>query len=207
MMTFKWPLIGLFLSALMVIPGLGAASQYGLTVGEKAPAIHQKDINGHPFDLAATEASGPVVLVFYRGGWCPFCNLQLHNLQTTVVPFATKDHARIVAISVDLPTEEAKTQNKHDLTMTLLSDPKAVLLGAYNVQNPISLADYEKYKTVYHVDLEKYSGETNHLIAIPAVFVMDSQNTIVYAHADPDYKVRAPESDIKAAILKASVKS
>jgi len=202
-MTFKTQALGLFLSALMAAPAFAAVESSGLKVGDKAPAIHQNDINGTLFDLTAAEGSGPVVLVFYRGGWCPFCNQQLHDLQITAVPFAKKHHAQIVAISVDKATEEAKTQAKHDLTITILSDTKAELLGAYNVQNHISPEQYEIYKTKYHLDLEESSGEKHHIIAIPAVFVMDSLGTIIYAHADSNYKVRAPISEIKAAIVKA----
>lgn len=203
-MTRKSRALGLILSTVLAVPGLSATKNYGLEVGDKAPAIHQNDISGHPFDLAEAESAGPVVLVFYRGGWCPFCNLQLHDLQIDLVPFAKKNHAQIAAISVDQATEEAKTQAKHDLTITLLSDPTAALLGAYHVQYHVSPKLVKKYKKDYHVDLEAYSGQAHHIIAVPAVFVINGLGTIVYAHADPNYKVRAPESEIKAAITKAT---
>ena len=202
-MTTKTRVASLVLLAFLALPVLAVEQETGLKVGDKAPDIHRLDIKGKSFDLATAETAGPVVIVFYRGGWCPFCNLQLHDLQINLVPFAKDHHAQIVAISVDKTTEEAKTQAKHDLTMAIISDTKAELLTAYHVRNQISPELYEKYKTEYKLDLEESSGEKHHIIAVPAVYIVDPHGTIIYAHVDSNYKVRAPLSEIKDAIVKA----
>jgi peroxiredoxin len=144
-----------------------------------------------------------VVVVFYRGGWCPFCNLQMRSLQTKVLPKLAPLHASIVAISVDLPTEGRKTQQKDNLAFRVVSDPKAKLLDAYKVKYAVPADLVAKYKA-HAIDLEAASGEKHHVIAVPAVYVIDAAGKIVYRYVDENYKVRAPEADIIAAAAKST---
>ena len=163
-------------------------SGFGLAVGTKAPNGTLPDMTGQPQRLAALYADGPVFVVFYRGGWCPFCNLQLHRLATAMPDFVKKG-IRIVAISVDTPGEEAKTQAKQGVPFPMLSDSDLAVHKAFHVVHVP--ADAEAKALAGHgVDLEKYSGQRHHSFAVPAIFLIDRTGTIRWRHIDEDFKTR-----------------
>ncbi len=186
----------------MASPALaGQSNKYGLKKGLSAPDFKAKDINGVDFSLKDALKRKPVVLVFYRGGWCPYCNLQLRKLQKNVMP-NIKGKAHLVAISVDLPDKGLETSKKENLGFDILSDPKAAILKSYNIVFKVPGPLVKKYKNEYNIDLEGASGEKHHIIAIPSVFVIDSKGKIVFSYANEDYKVRAAEKDIMNAVNK-----
>lgn len=178
--------------------------QYGLTQGATAPNFLAKDIHGDDFDLSLAVKKGPVVLVFYRGGWCPYCNLQLQRLQGEVAAAARTHKGTLVAVSVDLPQEGLKSEDKHKLSFKVISDPDAKILNNYRVAYRVPEDLVAKYKNEYKIDLEKASGNTRHVIAVPAVYVIDGRSKIQYSFVDENYKVRAPSQEIVEAIKKAS---
>lgn len=169
----------------------------GLKVGDEAPQIISADIEGNEFNLKEKLKTGPVIIIFYRGGWCPYCNLQLRNLQAELVPELKKVKASMVAISVDLVKESVKTAKNENLEMFVISDPSATLIKSYKVINQLSLELVKKYKKNYSIDVEKSSGEKHHIIAIPSVFVVDPKDgRISFAYSNEDYKTRAKNKDI-----------
>lgn len=181
-----------------------AESTYGLGVGTTAPAIDTKDVDGKRVNLAESTKKGPVVLVFYRGGWCPYCNVQLRALQSKLVPQLAALQASLIAISVDRVDEELKTKKAEGLTFSIISDPKAKILADYRVKYVVPAELVAKYKNEYKIDLEAASGEKHHIIAVPAVYVVDHSGKIAFAHVDEDYKKRAAEEDILQAVKSAS---
>lgn len=178
----------------------GPSTTYGLQTGAAAPQIATKDIDGKSFDLHAEVKKGPVVLVFYRGGWCPYCNLQLRNLEKGISADLKKLGASMVAISVDTVEEGLKTDSKEKLSAVIISDPEAKILGDYKVKFTVPQELVTKYKNEYKIDIEASSGKKHHIIAVPAVYVVDSKGTITYSYVDENYKVRAPEADIVKAV-------
>lgn len=180
------------------------STKYGLTTGSVAPNIVLEDITGKKFSLNDTVKQGPVVLVFYRGGWCPYCNTQLRSINKNIGPLAKKNSAKIVAISVDLLKEGISTSKTNKLDMTILSDTRAEVLHTYNLAYKVPAELVRKYKNEYGIDLEKAPGQKHHVIAVPAVFVVSKKGHITYSYVNEDYKVRAPEAEIKSAIVKAS---
>lgn len=178
------------------------AKEYGLKVDEIAPAITSKDLNGAHFELASALKKGPALVVFYRGGWCPYCNAQLHSLQKEIVPAFGAKGGLVVAISVDKPSESAKTKTEKKLEMVLVSDPSAKILESYKVAYKMPNDLVKKYLSSYEIDIEKSSGEKHHVIAIPSVFLIGRDGKIVYAYANEDYKVRADNSVILKEIAK-----
>lgn len=192
----------LVLTLLVFISVPTFAKEFGLPVGKKAPQIKMTDVDGENFNLKKTLKAGPVVLVFYRGGWCPYCNLQLRNLQSEVVPLLEKHKATLVAVSVDRLDEASKTKKNESLGMRVLSDPTASLIKKYNVVNKVSMNLVKKYKSKYKIDLEKSSGEKHHIIAVPAVFVIETDGNITFSYANEDYKTRAQTKDILSALSK-----
>ncbi len=204
-MRFKSALVfGFFATttSLQSFPEMAFAAEHGLKVGAKAPEISTKDINGKPYQLSSELKRGPVVLVFYRGGWCPHCNTQLRSLEQKVIPKLAAYKASMVAISVDLPQEGLKTASATNLKIPIISDPKAEILGDYNVKYKVPEELVHKYKASYQIDLEKSSGEKHHIIAIPAVFVISEDGKVTFSYANEDYKIRAAENDILKALSK-----
>jgi peroxiredoxin len=191
----------LAISLLLMSQALNGAD-FGLKKGQVAPDFSAKDLAGKEFSLKQSLKQGPVVLVFYRGGWCPYCNLQLKKLEKEVLKATREAKGSLVAVSVDLPNEGVATKSKQKLSYTIISDPKLAILKPYNVLFKVPEDLVKKYKESYSIDLEASSGEKHHTIAVPAVFVIGKDGRIVYAYADEDYKVRAPEKDIIEALKK-----
>jgi len=173
---------------------------YGLNVGVEAPTFSAEDIQGQKINLETELRAGPVVLVFYRGGWCPFCNTQLRSIESKLMPGLKNAGASLIAISVDKPDEELKTKQKHGLSFRIVSDPKASLLGKYNVRYKVPEDLVATYKQKHGIDLEASSGEKHHIIAVPAVFVINKARKVVYSFVDEDYKKRASEEAVLAAV-------
>lgn len=168
----------------------------GLKVGAKAPDATLPDIAGRPQRLGALYREAPTFVVFYRGGWCPFCNLQLHGLSAATPDFA-RQGVRLVAISVDQPGEEAKTQAKNGVPFPMLSDSKLVVHRAFNV---VHVPPDEEAKALAHygVDLEAYSGENHHSFAVPSIFLIDRAGVVRWVHIDQDYKTRPSPAQLLA---------
>jgi peroxiredoxin len=168
---------------------LGTAPDgFGLEVGAKAPEGELPDVTGAAQKLADLYAQGPTFIVFYRGGWCPFCNVQLHEL-TVAKPEFDKRGVKLVAISVDQPSEEAKTQAQHGVAFPMLSDSKLTIHRAFKVVH-VPSSDEAKALAGYGIDLAKHAGESHGSFAVPAVFMVDRLGVVRFAHVDEDYKVR-----------------
>lgn len=163
-------------------PGLG------IQVGAKAPDATLRDVSGTMRRLSDLYAQGPVFILFYRGGWCPYCNLQLHDLAQAKPEF-DKRGVSFVAISVDQPSQEAKTQAKHGIPFPMLSDPKLLAHKAFNVVHVPGDAEQHAL-TGYGVDLTVYSGETHKSFAVPSIFLVDRAGIVRFAHIDQDYRTR-----------------
>jgi peroxiredoxin len=165
-----------------------APSGLGLAVGEVAPSTVLEEVGGAQRSLGSLYAKGPTLLVFYRGGWCPFCNLQLHEL-TQLAPALEKRGVQVVAISVDLPSVEAKTRAQHGVPFVLLSDPKLRAHAAFHVVHVAAEAERQALAG-FGIELAKFSGETHHSFAVPSIFLVDKHGIIRFAHVDEDFKTR-----------------
>lgn len=196
-----WHVYGIAVAVvLFMAPGLGIAQEQnapGLTVGMAAPDFTAPTYEGNKVTLSDYYKKGPVVLIFYRGEWCPYCNVHLKSFQDRLADFK-KLGATILAVSVDKQEFGAVTVQKDALGFEVISDPAAEILQAYNVvyKVPDELAD--KYLNEYHIDLKAHSGREDHVIAVPATYVIDKAGTIVFIYANVDYKVRTkPEEALE----------
>lgn len=165
-----------------------AAAGLGLKVGSKAPDGALPDVSGATVKLSALYKKGPTFLIFYRGGWCPFCNAQLHNLTEAKAEF-DKRGVQLVAISVDSPGEEAKTQAKVGVPFPMLSDSKLKVHGAFKIVHKTT-AEERATLGGYGIDLKAYSGESHGNFATPAIFYVDQRGVIRFAHVGEDYQTR-----------------
>jgi peroxiredoxin len=174
------------------------APSTGVPVGEKVPDVRGKDLDGKDVTLLSLYAKGTILLAFYRGGWCPYCNSEIHAL-TTAFPEFQKRGITPVAVSVDRPESEAKMKATYAIPFPVLSDSDAAIIEAFRVVKNVGGDELAKMKG-FGVDLESYSGETHHKIAIPALFLIDRSGVVRWAHSDPDFKVRPSTAQILAAI-------
>jgi peroxiredoxin len=170
----------------------------GIAVGQKIPDAKGRDLDGHDVSLSSLFSKGPILLAFYRGGWCPYCSSENHAL-ATAYPEYQKRGVTPVTVSVDLPDAEAKTKATYAIPFPVLSDSDATMITAFHVVNKVDADTYTKLKG-YGIDLEGYSGKTHHEIAIPSFFLIDRTGVVRWAHSDPDYKVRPSTAQILAAI-------
>lgn len=169
-----------------------------LLLGSKMPDVNLLTLDAKPTTLKAQIGGKPAILVFYRGGWCPYCNLQLSELRL-IQKQAEALGYRIVAITPDRPAELTATLGKDKLAYTLLSDSKADALRAFGIGYRLDDATYAKYKGM-GLDLENRSGgEKHHALPVPSVFIVDRDGVLQFSYSHPDYKVRVPGTVVLAA--------
>lgn len=166
----------------------------GVPVGSQAPDARLRDAAGESVRLHELFGSGTVLVVFYRGGWCPFCNYQIHELTNSYAQFLERG-VTPVAISVDRIEEAARTQVSHGIPFPVLSDPDADAHRAYRVIHEVAEQEASKLEG-FGIDLEEASGRDHHLIAVPSMFLVDRTGVVRWAHADPDYQVRPEAADV-----------
>jgi len=175
-----------------------------LLIGSAVPDVTLQTAGGKKFSLNEAVKEKPTILIFYRGGWCPYCNLHLGQLQDAE-PQLIKLGYQILAISPDSTAILAEGTEKEKISYTLLSDSLMVAAKAFGIAFQVDDATIEKYKG-YGIDLEKSSGQNHHLLPVPAVFIVGTDGKINFVYVNPDYKVRlTPEVLVTAA--KAALKS
>jgi peroxiredoxin len=140
----------------------------------------------------------PILLAFYRGGWCPYCNTEIHELVAADSEFHKRGVA-LVAASVDTPDAEAKLHATYSIPFAVLSDSDAAMIEAFHVVKHVEGDELAKMKG-FGVDLEQYSGKTHHEIAMPSLFLIDREGIVRWAHSDPDFKVRPSVAQMLEAI-------
>jgi peroxiredoxin len=177
---------------------LGSApAGFGPELGAPAPDATLPDVSGKMQSLHTLYARGPTLLVFYRGGWCPFCNLQLRELVRAKPEFDRRG-VQIVAISVDRPSEEAKTEARHGVAFPMLSDPSLAAHRSYRVIHVPG--EKERKFLAGLVDLASYSGESHGNFATPASILVDRSGVVRFVHVDEDFKTRPSAEQLLAVV-------
>ncbi|SFD93927.1 peroxiredoxin-like family protein [Thermophagus xiamenensis] len=161
--------------------------------GETVPNAMLTSPDGKKFQLKEIVGQKPTVLLFYRGGWCPFCNahlLEIQGVQNQVVNLGYQ----IIAISPDSPQNLIATDEKQDLAYSLYSDAEGKLIKAMG----LAFKAPERYSGML---LEKSGGLNPGFLPVPAVFVLDTSGKILFEYINPDYKTRL-KADMLMAVLK-----
>lgn len=166
----------------------------GLLAGVKAPKFELKDAKGKTQSLDGYLKKGNLVMVFYRGGWCPYCNKHLKEIKGSIKEIE-KLGAQVVAISVDTPNRNKATGKKNQLGFDLLSDPKAEVVKAYRVVNQVDSDTQKKYRQ-FGINLSQHSGQNHGIIAVPGVFIVDQTGILRFAEANADYTKRVSPAAI-----------
>ncbi|MCC5790762.1 MAG: AhpC/TSA family protein [Opitutales bacterium] len=169
-----------------------------LAVGDKVPAVTVQTANAEKVNLSEALQGQKSVLVFYRGGWCPFCTDQLQDLLTIEGDLQALGF-HLYGISPDSPASLREGQEELDLPFTLLSDASMKAAQAFNLAFQVDENTHEQLLS-YGIDIEAASGETHRLLPIPAVYLIDEEGTIQFAHYDTDYRQRlSAEKTLQAA--------
>lgn len=189
----------LLLFTAAIILAANTFAQSGLKVGDKAPLFTAKDNSGKNLNLKALlKANKAVVLFFYRGQWCPYCNKQIKQLQDSLQLLTAKG-AYVVGVTPETSDNISKTIEKTKASFSMVQDKGYTIMKAYDVNYRMDDDLFAKYKG-YGIDLEKNNGNTDHILPVPATYVIGKDGKITYVHFDKDITKRAAVSTIMAKI-------
>lgn len=173
----------------------GAIARTMLKVGDRAPAIVLRNARGKKVDVGALLKKGPVIVTFYRGGWCPYCNLQLKAFQE-VLPEITAAGASLVAISPEKPDDTLSTAEKNALGFEVLSDVGQKVGRAFGLVYEFTAELRSAYEG-FGRDIPAHNGTPGEwALPVPATYVIGREGVIVYACRDADYRDRADPRDV-----------
>ena len=179
----------------------GTIARTMLKVGDHAPAIVLENAKGATVDIGTLLEKGPVIVTFYRGGWCPYCNLELKAYQE-ILPQIVAAGASLVAISPEKPDDTVSTAEKNALTFEVLSDVGQKVGRAFGLVYEFT----EELKHAYHgfnLDIPARNDTPNEwALPVSATYVIDSDGSIVYAYTDVDYRDRADPRDVLAVLMR-----
>jgi peroxiredoxin len=170
-----------------------------VAVGDTLAAFALPDATGQTRTLDELTADGPAVIVFYRGGWCPYCNLTLRTYERQLLPELGAYSARLVAISPETPDASLGTQEKADLTYTVLSDTAVELassLGLTFEPSEDGLAAQRKLG----VDIRSTRADGGTVLPMPTVLIVDRNRVVRFVDIHPDYTGRTEVDDIHTAL-------
>lgn len=165
-----------------------------LKAGDRAPDFALPGVDGRSVALSALLRDGPVVLSFYRGGWCPYCNLELRALQQALPEFARLG-AGLVAISPQTPDESLSTAEKNALEFPVLSDRGSRVADAFGIAFDLAEALRPVYARFGHA-LPDRNGTDDWTLPLPATYVIDRDGLIRFAFVDTDYRNRLEPDEI-----------
>lgn len=163
-------------------------------VGERAPSLNLPNAKGETVSLEQLWTKGPVVAIFYRGGWCPYCNLELRAWQQHLAELAALG-ATLVAISPQTPDNSLSTAEKNELGYPVLSDSALVAANAFGVAFTLPPDLVELYRSVGN-NLPELNGNGLWVLPVPATFVIDQGGVIRFAHVEADYRNRAEPQEV-----------
>lgn len=165
-----------------------------------APDFTLPDAFGNPVSLSALLARGPVVISFYRGEWCPFCNIELRALQQAL-PTIEQLGATLVAISPEMPDHGIVASEKNKLTFPVLSDFGNKVARQFGIVFQIGQELKEFSRNAFKNDIALRNGEDSYELPVPATYVLDTSGVIRFAHVDVDYMIgRAEPEEIISAL-------
>ena len=169
-------------------------AQRAKKAGDVAPEFTLNDSDGKPVSSRELLAKGPLVVSFYRGVWCPYCNMELQALQSALPEIAARG-ASLIAISPQTAPNSRKSQRDNKLGFPILSDVKSEVANAFGVR--FALQDYliELYKG-FKNDLPALNDDPSWVLPMPARFVIGTDGIIAYAEVNPDYTQRPDPSEL-----------
>jgi len=167
--------------------------------GSPMPAGELLDVQGVPTTLAQVRVGRPAVVVFYRGAWCPYCNLALRTYQAELVPALAERGVELIAVSPQKPDGSLTMAETNKLTFSVVSDPGNQLASALGIlTGPAPGAVAAQAKLGF--DLVEQNADGNRTVPMPTTVVVDAQGVIRWIDVHPNYASRSAVSDILAAV-------
>lgn len=166
----------------------------GLFLNSKAPDFKAKDQNGNDVRLRDLLKKGKVVLVFYRGEWCPYCNRNLKKLSDSLQLILDKG-ATLVAVTPEKPESVAKTVEKTNARFPVLHDENLKIMKAYEVEFEVPENTLKRYRNG-GIKIDEVNGKNGNYLPIPATYVIDKESNITYRFFNQDYKKRPSVKEI-----------
>ncbi|MEW9699521.1 peroxiredoxin family protein [Paenibacillus sp. SI8] len=168
---------------------------FGLKEGDKAPNFSLSNQVGEQVTLYDELAKSPVVLAFYRGSWCPFCNVQLRAYQQ-VLSEIQEHGGQLIAVSPQTPDSSLSQQEKESLTFEVLSDPNGLVADSYNIL--FELPDYlqNTFINTLKRNLAEFNKSDRWVLPVPATYIIDKEGIVRHAYVNPDFMERMEPQDI-----------
>jgi len=177
-----------------------AEEAHPLMAGMRAPSFEIPMADGSMYSFDADNLDQPVIIIFYRGGWCPWCNRQLASLRSVEEELIDLGY-EMLFISADREEMLEPSLKTEDIAYTLLSDNEMDVARDYGLAFQVSQVTLDRYATA-GIDLEAASGYDHHILPVPATFVIGLDGMIEFVYANPNYRVRVdPELLVLAASL------
>lgn len=191
-----WPAIAIAIACFGAgLSGNANDSETWLKEGDLVPKVTVRTGDNEPLDLAKAVREQATLLVFYRGGWCPFCTTQLAELAKVKGELRERG-IDILALSPDRPELVKRNQDNSAFDYRLLSDNDMEAALAFGIAFQVEEELVRMYKENHSIDLEADSGRNHHLLPHPAVYLVDSEGVVRYAHVNPDYRDRLSAEEI-----------
>jgi peroxiredoxin len=168
-----------------------------LSVGDTAADFALPSATGDTVRLSALLDEGPVVITWYRGGWCPYCNMTLAAWRKAA-PMVAAQGAQLVAISPEVPDSSLSTKQKNELDFHVLSDPGNTVARTYNIAYQLPDEIVESYSKFF--SLSEYNGDERNELPLSVTYIIDPDRIVRYAFLDADYKKRAEPADVLSAL-------
>ncbi len=185
----------LLTAALIFVFSLSAQEKpEGLFINSKAPDFKATDQNGNSIRLKEMVKKGNVILFFYRGNWCPYCSRQLKQMQDSLELLTAKG-VQVLAITPEKIDGISKTIEKSSASFPIIHDEEGKIMKAYDVHFAVDEKLVNRYK-MSGIDLEAINGKNGTNLPIPAVYIINKENTIVYRYFNEDYKKRVSVKEL-----------
>lgn len=162
----------------------------GIPVGSSAPDFNSTDIEGQPVHLKDMVNDGPVVLIFYRGVWCPVCNRYLSNLQDSL-SLILDTGAKVIAVTPETAENAQKTANNTGAKFIIVSEGSEKIMQDYDVVFNVTQDYQNKINTALEADIAINNDQKVATLPVPATYIIDKNQKIVYRQFNPNYHVRA----------------
>ena len=191
-------LFSLILFMGQMVTGQTASEICPIPIGSELPKATVVDHNGNSKSIFDICEDKKTVLIFYRGGWCPYCTKHLSAVQEIENEIGEMGY-QIVAIGADMFTYSNETSKEFEIPYKLYSDSKGTAAEAFGISFIVDDKTFKRYKNDYDIDLEKLSNETHHRLPVPSIFVVEN-NKISFEYVNPEYKTRISKEMLLAAL-------
>lgn len=184
----------LLCSLLIAFILFGQEAPEGLFLNSRAPDFKAKDQHGKDIRLKDLLKKGKVVLVFYRGEWCPYCNKQLKRMEDSLQLIIDKG-ATLVAVTAENPESIAKTIDKTKAEYTIVHDEELKIMKAYDVEFEVPENTLKRYRNA-GIKIDEVNGKNGNFLPVPATYIIDKEANITYRFFNQDYKKRPSVKEI-----------